>query len=807
MPLRRSARAAAAAATEDAAQIADTIDTITETSSTSAKSKPQKATATRKAPVSQVKRGAKAAVIEDPASDKPDAEPAPTKTTSGVEPNVGKKRKRAPPQKARASVNVLPHGLGIKSNNPTAVAEQSTHDNEQDIQVSPVAGNAVSKTEQNTAVPSLAAGTNHEPDEKPKRGKKAANKKTNKYGVVLGVTPYPDLIHPTPEEAEQVHRLLTKKHGEVKAPEDIPVPSRTVAGCGEVKFTLEALLRTMISAHTSMENAGYAIEGLIKRYGTFDSGLTPGCVDWDRVRREGREELEQAIKRGGMQKNKSTDIHATLEMVYAENQARRAELLVKDGEMSKAKAENVKEKAEEVVKELAEPDKDALPDDAQALALDITLDRLAKDRKAGIMVDLANQILRSNERLLTLDYLHALSPEGVFQHLLQYRGVGVKTAACTLLFCMQRPLFAVDTHVFRLCKWLGWAPENANRDATFAHCDVRVPDQYKYALHQLMIVHGKDCARCRANTSMKSDEWEQADCPLEGLLKRTGVRKGGVDPPKPKKRKKVVDDHEESAGEDDGDEVLPKKGRGKTKKTKQDDEDEDKPSPPKKAKRSTAKARLTKKEYEDDDEVGDEDQPSPSKKLKRAAKTTAKGKKPAADGDANAAADTKPAPRPRRTVAKKPKREDSPPADDAEEEEHPHTNDEANEEGDTPKTKPTRTKPTTAAKSKAKAKPDPKAKAAAKSKEKIPKGASSFTKRVTNPSADSAAADEEKPATIAYPAHGEPHVDPQVGGEQAADDNGRGGGDQDESELSALSDVDVEDGEGAAAESSATDAE
>ena len=104
-------------------------------------------------------------------------------------------------------------------------------------------------------------------------------------------------------------------------------------------------------------------------------------------------------------------------------------------------------------------------------------------------------------------------------------GIGVKTASCVILFCMKRPSFAVDTHVWRHCKWLGWVPEKATRDQTFSHCEVRVPDHLKYSLHQLFLRHGKTCGRCRANTSAGTKEWDEANCPIEHLVSRKEARK------------------------------------------------------------------------------------------------------------------------------------------------------------------------------------------------------------------------------------------------------------------------------------------
>ncbi|KAG9584116.1 DNA glycosylase, partial [Aureobasidium melanogenum] len=180
--------------------------------------------------------------------------------------------------------------------------------------------------------------------------------------------------------------------------------------------------------------------------------------------------------------------------------------------------------------------------------------------------------------------LHLLSNEDAFARLVKFPGIGPKTASCVLLFCLQRPSFAVDTHVFRLCQYLAWVPKEVqkgqppvNRETTFAHCEARVPDDLKYPLHQLLIKHGKECPRCRAATSTNSERWEEG-CPIEHLVTRHGAKKGEVSPagkaaPKTKRaaavkkgkgKKKVDSDSEEteSSGlsdlesDDDYDECL-----------------------------------------------------------------------------------------------------------------------------------------------------------------------------------------------------------------------------------------------------------
>jgi hypothetical protein len=91
---------------------------------------------------------------------------------------------------------------------------------------------------------------------------------------------------------------------------------------------------------------------------------------------------------------------------------------------------------------------------------------------------------------------------------------------------------------------------------------VRVPDELKYPLHQLLIRHGKSCPRCRAITSEGSAGWDEG-CPIEHIVKRSGGRKdvGGEGSPKKKKGKKDVISEDESeaamsAGSDGESSVL-----------------------------------------------------------------------------------------------------------------------------------------------------------------------------------------------------------------------------------------------------------
>jgi endonuclease-3 len=114
---------------------------------------------------------------------------------------------------------------------------------------------------------------------------------------------------------------------------------------------------------------------------------------------------------------------------------------------------------------------------------------------------------------LTLDHMHDLSDVDAEKELLTFSGVGPKTASCVLLFCLGRDSFAVDTHVWRIAKSLGWVPRHATREQAFLHLDSRVPQPLKYPLHVLLVRHGKHCIRCAANH--RPQFTPLGPCPLE----------------------------------------------------------------------------------------------------------------------------------------------------------------------------------------------------------------------------------------------------------------------------------------------------
>eukprot|EP00877_Chromochloris_zofingiensis_P008780 jgi/Chrzof1/4155/Cz14g01040.t1 len=112
-----------------------------------------------------------------------------------------------------------------------------------------------------------------------------------------------------------------------------------------------------------------------------------------------------------------------------------------------------------------------------------------------------------------LEHLRDMSEELVKQQLTRFKGVGMKTAACVLMFCLQRAEFPVDTHVWEISKQLGWVPAKATRDQTYEHLNQMIPDDLKYDLHVLLVEHGKRCPWC-AKTRVPSKRPAGQLCPL-----------------------------------------------------------------------------------------------------------------------------------------------------------------------------------------------------------------------------------------------------------------------------------------------------
>jgi endonuclease-3 len=94
-----------------------------------------------------------------------------------------------------------------------------------------------------------------------------------------------------------------------------------------------------------------------------------------------------------------------------------------------------------------------------------------------------------------LSALYEKSDEDVLAELTTMNGIGVKTAACVLLFSMRRDVFPVDTHVHRICSRLGLADGSTIPEKTFGIMRHLVPKGRGYSFHTNLIRFGRKVCR------------------------------------------------------------------------------------------------------------------------------------------------------------------------------------------------------------------------------------------------------------------------------------------------------------------------
>jgi endonuclease-3 len=119
---------------------------------------------------------------------------------------------------------------------------------------------------------------------------------------------------------------------------------------------------------------------------------------------------------------------------------------------------------------------------------------------AGIKAPRIQSILRrlQDERgELNLDFLEEMPVDQAHQYLLSFKGVGPKTAACVLLFSLNKPALPVDTHVHRVTRRLGLVPLKATAEQAGVLLERLLPPDLYYPFHLNVIRHGRTV--CVAN--------------------------------------------------------------------------------------------------------------------------------------------------------------------------------------------------------------------------------------------------------------------------------------------------------------------
>jgi len=98
--------------------------------------------------------------------------------------------------------------------------------------------------------------------------------------------------------------------------------------------------------------------------------------------------------------------------------------------------------------------------------------------------------------------------------LMQFSGVGPKTADVVLLFSAKKPTVPVDTHVNRVAKRLGLAPPGGEYEVVRKNLQALFDPNDYLAVHVLLIAHGRKT--CKARHPLCTECPVNMYCPTKG---------------------------------------------------------------------------------------------------------------------------------------------------------------------------------------------------------------------------------------------------------------------------------------------------
>jgi len=168
-------------------------------------------------------------------------------------------------------------------------------------------------------------------------------------------------------------------------------------------------------------------------------------------------------------------------------------------------------------------------DDLAAALADADVDALATtiesaglyNQKARRIVAIADEIREEYGGESGFDaFVREQDPGDVRDRLLEFDGVGPKTADCVLLFAGGREgVFPVDTHVHRIYRRLGIAPADADPDEVRDVLEATVPGEKCGFGHTATIQFGRDYCSARNPACLDGPE----ACPLADSCEQVGV--------------------------------------------------------------------------------------------------------------------------------------------------------------------------------------------------------------------------------------------------------------------------------------------
>jgi endonuclease-3 len=134
-------------------------------------------------------------------------------------------------------------------------------------------------------------------------------------------------------------------------------------------------------------------------------------------------------------------------------------------------------------------------------------------QKARAVKEVSRTLIRKWEG--SMASILSLPIEDARKELMQLPSVGPKTTDVVLLFSARKPVIPVDTHVNRVSKRLGFAPEKGDYETVRKKLQTLFKPEDCAAVHILLILHGRKY--CKARTPLCTSCPVNAYCPSKHL--------------------------------------------------------------------------------------------------------------------------------------------------------------------------------------------------------------------------------------------------------------------------------------------------
>jgi len=96
-----------------------------------------------------------------------------------------------------------------------------------------------------------------------------------------------------------------------------------------------------------------------------------------------------------------------------------------------------------------------------------------------------------------LDFLKKMGFEEARRFLTSFKGVGEKTAACVLVFSLQKPAFPIDTHIHRILVRQGIIPKKMPVEKAHGFMLELIEPEERYRFHVNLITYGREVCHAR----------------------------------------------------------------------------------------------------------------------------------------------------------------------------------------------------------------------------------------------------------------------------------------------------------------------